>query len=238
MWERFRAYDYAYLFGFSVVLPILVVIGIVAHATINLLRLPHASKNILLFACGSLLVCYVIIQKMDVGKTIYGPYERNFELLRHELQQVEIPENSQIIITGISKPLDYMGVIQPNSGYLRYGLGRRDVTGILGSDNGWHDVFKKVGLWSTDSMSGLKRDKPIVGFTFQRQRLRMMKYLLSAAGSKQDGEWTLYDLMSDNNLPKPITNGIGVESFLELRRTGMGNSGEIRSDDILFAKGL
>ncbi len=245
-WERFRPYDYTYLFNFSTMLLSAIAAAGLSALAVGLIR---GDRGLWRWTTGVLATACVLtagVQRIQVGQREYAPYERNFKLLRSELAGRDWPSNSQFIVVGMTAPPLYMGVLQPNSGYLRYVLGRGDVTGVVGPDRPLTDVFRKVELWSQHAMSGLRHDRPMFAFRRKGRLLEPVEYVLrvyeeqpreqaymwtlgqyrdiDSTPEARDGTsprtlWTLYRLSLDDGMMQPVTNGVGIDAYHDFIRT-------------------
>lgn len=211
----FRPNDYAYIFNFGAV--ILQISGIVfIFYFINSAFSKEIMRKKLTGFFITALILLVGVQR------VYGYYtspeikqieNTSFEI-RSLLSDIELPSMSQVVIFGVETP--HSGVIDVNTGYVRYLIGNDDVNALLGFDRYPTNPFKKKGSW-LGVMNGLKTKYPIVMFRRVKDGFQQVDYLLKTTRNKASKyprlSWRLYDISEKNSIPKMVSEGAGMESY-------------------------
>jgi hypothetical protein len=153
-------------------------------------------------------------------KNYYAHGNRLSATITGELNRIQLPLNSQIVIVNLRE--FYGGWIR-GSGYFEYTLKRNDLTGLAGKinsseyynfDNHFDPSLRR---WITRyQMTGLTLKKPLFLFYFDTKRLKLnqMEFALQWRGEKMDAPWTILKVDKKTGKIRPFTSGVGMEEYL------------------------
>lgn len=212
----FRVNDYAYIANFGIVLLQVCGIAYLWHGISNRLGWLERSFEITLILIFAGVIVFTGIQKLEyLDSTLkQNGFVETSSLLRQHLQSLEIPTNSQILI--LDAPTPHLGAYLVNTGYMRYLLGRQDVSALIGPDIFPNDIFAK----STDLLSPMRNfdtDKPIIIFKNSGNELTSKKLLLQVKSSGKTAlpreQWSLFDVSHQGYAPIKIASNLGMSSY-------------------------
>lgn len=152
-------------------------------------------------------------------KATFAPLNLDFSIVQRDLNKIQLPPDSQIVIIGIYR----VGGWQRSSGYLQFALKRADVTGLIGPVNRFgyynfddHFDTTKRGWNSRVTMSGLTLENPLFLFYCdpKSRKLIQMEYALQWRGEKKDAPWTIFRVDKRTGEIIPFNSGVGMEEYL------------------------
>ncbi len=232
-----RNSDYAYVSNFGFVL--LQVFGI-AYVWSWLTRKLGQEK---IRDSGLVLILSGIVIITGVQKLIYVESEvlqsklvKNSSILRHHLDTLDIPPNSQILVLNAETP--HPGNLQENSGFMRYLLGRKDINALIRTDIFPYNIFAQSRRKADEKLI-FKSERPILAFKMQGEYLIQKKLILQtqSTGSKSLPRirWSLFDISQTNSLPVKIAGDLGMPSYATYLEHHLPYP--FVPDDVVFAPG-
>ena len=241
----FRVNDYAYISNFGIVLLQVCGIAYLWQVISDRLGWRESSFKITLILIFAGVIVFTGIQKLEqLDSTLkQNGFVETSSILRRRLHSLEIPINSQILI--LDAPTPHSGAYLVNTGYMRYLLGRQDVSALIGPDIFPNDIFAKSKNFVSQmndlhsQMRNFVPDKPIIIFKKSGDELTSKKLLLQVKSSGQEGltqeQWSLYDVSQKGYVPIRIASGLGMLSYYAY----IGNQlpPPYSSSDIVFAPG-
>lgn len=170
----------------------------------------------------------------------YSYLNRTQAIIVRDLEKTCLPKNSQIVVTGVK---DYPEIWMPGgwrraSGYLKFVLNRRDVTGLIGPINSSeyyhfdnHFDPKIRGFNKQWYMRGLSLDKPVFLYSLllEEQKLRQFEYALQWKGDTKNAPWTILKFDKKTGKASPARTGIGMKEYL-LTLKRLDKQGILQSD--------
>lgn len=214
----FRPYDYAYIFNFVSILLQIIGINYLLYMVVATFFRGRIAKSTTAYL-ALIIIIGVGIQRMQAYYETpqIEQIERTTAEIRALLAPEHIPEAAQILILNMTTP--HQGVIDVNSGYIRYITSRYDVNALIGPDKFPLNPFKRKGGWRMAPMTGLKRNRPIMAFRYDNGVLEKVNYLLEANLERRSGDlqllWRLYDISDWQALPVEIHAGTGIDDYKE-----------------------
>lgn len=171
--------------------------------------------SILILLAGGTSRFYYLKMKYAAGNEIQS-------IIIRDLKQIQLPFNSQIVITKLNKDFRARLDWAWSSGYYQFALKRKDLSGLLipihsneyqNFGNPFHQVFSKQ-KWGY-SITMLALDKPLFIFYFDdlSQKLVSMRYVLQWRGEKMDVPWTIYQCDISNGKISPWQSGTGMDEY-------------------------
>jgi len=212
----FRIYDYAYISNFGVVLLQVCGGAYLWYLISTKFGWPKNLSTTILTLTIALLLIFIGIQKSIYLNSVlaeWGETNTSF-LLRQSLEQLEIPDEAQILV--LNTPTPQQGVFVVNTGYMRYLLNQNDVTALIGSEFFPNNVFAKSERW-LDRMRNFVLDRPTIAFRRIGGELKQIKLLLQVKPIKKKElprlQWSLFDVSSLVSAPLKIASNRGMSSY-------------------------
>ena len=234
----FRVNDYAYIFNFGIVLLQVCGIAYLWQGISSRLGWQERSLRLTLTLIFAGVIVFTGIQKLEYWNSTLkqNGFIETSSILRRHLQSLAIPANSQILV--LDAETSHPGVFNVNSGYMRYLLGRKDVSALIGPDVFPNDIFVKSASW-LGPMCNFNLQNPIIIFKKSGNKLTSKNLLLQVKSSGQEAlpreQWALFDVSQPGYAPLNIASGLGMASFT----TTIENQLPLpyTSTDIAFAPG-
>lgn len=234
----FRVNDYAYISNFGIVLLQVCGIAYLWHEIFKRLGWQERSFQITLILIFAGVLVFTGIQKLEYFDSTLkqSGYVETSSILRRHLQSLAIPTDSQIVV--LDAPVPHPGGYLANTGYMRYLLGRNDVSAVIGPDIFPNDIFVKT----TDLLSPMhnfKPYKPIIILKKAGNELISKKLMLQAKSSGQKvlprEQWALFDVSQPGYVPIRIASNLGMPSYYAYIENQLPPP--YTSSDIAFAPG-
>jgi hypothetical protein len=189
------------------------------------------------------IIIFSGVYRYDVLDHYYSYLNHTRAIIVRELEKVNLPENAQVVITGIKNfPENWLpGGWERASGYLKHVLKRKDITGLIGPinsseyynfDNHFNPHIR--GFREKAQMRGLSIDKPVFLYSFleKQQKLKQFEYALQWNGRTKNAPWTILRVNKKTGEIKPFLVGTGLQGYLEKLKQ-LGKKG-IRQSEILW----
>ena len=201
-----------------------------------ILRLKRFRLDIIVLA---ILILSTGIYKLILTSEHFKPLNSSIELISTSLREINLPANSQLIITGqIKGPSN---VFRKNTGVLQYLLSRRDITGQIANDRrkfyGFTRHFQPFE-WRLylkgRYMTGYSLDKPLFILKRKSGKMRQQSYVLEWLGNSKRSPWIIYKLHEKTGKIRPFLKGRGLDDYL-LKVKNLSSQG-IHQDDIVFGE--
>lgn len=211
----FRPNDYAYVLNFGIVF--LQIVGIML--CLQVLKIMFFS-DLDIRKLSSVLIVFIVF---FVGvQRIYGYHnsslikqiENTTLNIRELLSKVDIPTKSQMVLLNVKSP--HPGVIDVNSGYVRYLTKRNDINALIGFDRYPLNPFKQKGSW-LNPMSGLNKNRPIMSYRYTADGFERVNYMLQTVVNQSAKyprlSWRLYDISKSQLPPVLVQEGVSVSEY-------------------------
>lgn len=216
--SEFRVEDYAYISNFGLVFIQSAGIILLFNFFFETVKIRDAKKFIFIIALSVIgFVGYQRIHYKNLDWSWKAGQEHTSKVLRSGLANYNFLPKSQVLILGSHIATFYNdGVLYPNSGYLRYLTGQKDIYSLIGPDKYPTDVFAPWNGWFK-RMRGFSSNKPVSAFQFKDNSLERVNLMLQVVSSGKKElprlEWTLYDI-SSGDIPSKLSEGKGLASYL------------------------
>jgi hypothetical protein len=192
---------YVYPAGFGLSL-LIVVASYPLLARIRLGRLNLALPLLIIFAA------LVGLQRLETLNKIFSVREEAHKGLREPLLSFDFPAGAQIVVVGPGTGNLYTWGRWPKStGYLRYTLERRDVSGQLGPEMAFYNPFLENSRGWSYIMCGLSLDAPLFLFRYDGTRLSQFAYFLMWERRGPAQGWTIFRLDRAHGKVSPFASG-------------------------------
>ena len=163
-----------------------------------------------MYSFSIIVLFYGTVRLLHTQK-YFAPYRVQSAAIRNQLHEKEIPLKAQLVILSTG---NYWGpgILNDNSGYLSYLLGRSDLSAIMGPEYSDHNIFKKVSPYE-ENMTNLEKNRPVLIFEYDptKQTLRSKDYLLTF----NENDNKIYTLYSFHNKGKLRSLFSGRKNALE-----------------------
>ena len=171
-------------------------------------------------------------------KEKYTPRNTAFAIVQQDLNKMQLPPHSQIVITGLA---GIPGGWERSSGYLQFALKRKDVNGLVGQvHSGEYYNFdnhfdSQVRGWDERYvMTGLAMNQPVFLFRMDKKtgQLQQLEYALQWRSEEMNAPWTILRVDKTTGSLFPFVSGTGMREYesaiLKLQKKG------IQQSDILW----
>lgn len=214
-----RMYDYGYIANFGSItlasLGTFTAVRIVLHKFQRMCGGGH--DRILLWGISVILILMAGVTRQEVPHTVYEKIEKDAISLREWLQSRNLPEKAQVIILSNDLHFPHEGAIEPNSGYLEYLSGRKDISGLIGKERFPTNVFRRKSNNWNDPMNGVSLIKPLFVYRRTKTDFQQMDWLFQTLppenGCNENISWTLFWLDRNSGKSMTFTNGCGIETY-------------------------
>lgn len=233
-----RTFDYAYISNYGIVfLHTSFIVGmfvLISHIFKN-----RRVRQYLIWSASIGVTCYWGVKRIEtVYKSLDAPAPHAIKQLRNGLINQDFPKNAQVIIADFPNVFapPYTGDLKMSTGYLRYTLNRRDITGLIGPNRYPNDPFAHSIPWLTPMM-GLDSNKATFVYVWENnlpKRAQMMLRMNKDSSEVNHApEWFLYDLRGSNGTLRILASGVGLDSYHDFIDNSLPH--DLRDESIVFA---
>lgn len=185
----------------------------------------------------SFFLCLLVLlfsgySRLNNVNMLFSSYNKFHNVFTEKLANYDFPPNSQLVILDGNVTTDGWWIY--SSGYIKYALKRKDMSGIIGPQYKNHDPFnqEKRGFSLENKMSGLSFRDPIFIFKFLKYPqyiLEQREFLLQYV----DDSWTIFKLNKMSGQVQILASGTGVNNFYLFL-----NDIKIAPENVAFAQGI
>lgn len=204
---------YVHISSFAFAALLVLAIHVILNRKIGKLKL----NTIVLIA----LIVFSGVLRYERLNEIFTPANKTRSLLIRDLGKVSFPENSQVVVTGVSSvETGHPGGWNRSCGYLKFILKRKDINGLVGAaDTGRFAIHfnpKRQSKGKMFLMSGLSPGKPTFFFRMNREKkeLEQLRYALEWRGKTKNAGWTIFRVDMTGGRISPFISGSGMEDYL------------------------
>jgi len=222
----FRAFDYAYVFNFGLILFQIIGIGYIGRMML-FYKNQKTWKEFLLGGIITIIILSTGIQRIQNTKTT----DFLVTVLRETCHNDQWPPESQIILLTEKAPND--GALPVNTGIIMYATNRQDLTALLGREEFPASIFDKRSGWKY-RFKGMSTEKPMYVYKEENGSLVRLSYIMHCEGSQNPttrNQFWLYDV-SSGSLPRLL--GKGFDPTEVLNQSGISSPGQTARNMIAF----
>lgn len=161
----------------------------------------------------------------NVGE-YYKPMNQAHNRLIEFGKQRHYPANAQIVIADMDTSTG--GFWWWSTGYLRYAFSRADVSGLVGNEFMFSNIFKPA-TYTNGGMNGLNLEKPLFLYRLSRDKFKQLTYCLKWEDNDVNSNFTIYRIDAASGKATPLTEGKGLNAFLS-EANSLAKQGVNRAD--------